>query len=95
MLNLVISLAESSFIQGRQISDDIIIVQEMFHEFKTTQGNKGYVAWKIDLSKAYDRLNWKFVFDILKEIGIRGQMLKLIMECVSSLSYKTIVNGEV
>lgn len=52
--------------------DNIFILQEMKHKFKTTKGKNGFIAWKIDLLKAYDLLSWKFILDVLKEIGIDG-----------------------
>ncbi|KAK3229219.1 hypothetical protein Dsin_001100 [Dipteronia sinensis] len=41
---------------GRQIQDNMVIAQEVLHKFKNMKGNMGYIAWKIDLAKAYDRL---------------------------------------
>ncbi|KAK2658530.1 hypothetical protein Ddye_005063 [Dipteronia dyeriana] len=40
----------------RQIQDDIVVAEEILHKFKLMKGKKGYVAWKIGLAKAYDRL---------------------------------------
>lgn len=57
MLDSIINPAQASYIPGRQISDNIIVVQEVLSKFKKCRGNKGYLAWKVDLSKAYDRLN--------------------------------------
>jgi hypothetical protein len=49
-----------SFVLGSHISDNIIIAQEVLHKYQHIVGAKGFMAWKIDLSKAYDRLNWGF-----------------------------------
>lgn len=73
-----ISLTQVSFVPGRHITDNIFLLQEMMHKFKTTTGKKGYVAWKIDLSKAYDRVSWVFIMDLLKEIGMEDTLRKLI-----------------
>ncbi|BBN67603.1 Polynucleotidyl transferase, ribonuclease H-like superfamily protein [Prunus dulcis] len=84
----VFSPAQASFIPGRQIVDNIIVSQEVLHKFRNSKGKKGFITWKIDLSKAYDRLHWDFIYDVLWEIG------KLGLECIKSVRYQAILNGE-
>ncbi|CAL9001792.1 unnamed protein product [Prunus brigantina] len=60
MTKIVIPI-QVSFVPGRHIVDNIVIAQEMLHKFKVAKGQKGFIAWKIDLSKAYDRLSWSFI----------------------------------
>ncbi|KAI5333293.1 hypothetical protein L3X38_023424 [Prunus dulcis] len=87
MANLV-SPNQVSFVPGRQIVDKIVVAQEMLHKFKNSKGSKGFIAWKIDLSKAYDRLNWDFIREVLWEVGIRGRILELLMQWINSVCYK-------
>ncbi|KAL6202861.1 hypothetical protein ACLB2K_026565 [Fragaria x ananassa] len=61
MLKKWISPNQVSFVPGRQISDNIMIAQEILHKCKNAKGTKGFMAWKVDLSKAYDRLNWNLL----------------------------------
>ncbi|KAL6227986.1 hypothetical protein ACLB2K_001940 [Fragaria x ananassa] len=56
-LSELIGTNQASFIPGRQISDNIIVAQEVLHKFQHSKGANGFLAWKIDLSKAYDRLH--------------------------------------
>ncbi|KAI5334405.1 hypothetical protein L3X38_024538 [Prunus dulcis] len=51
-------------------------------------------AWKIDLSKAYDRLNWGFIESVLLEVGLPNIFIQLIMQCVSTVRYQICINGE-
>ena len=48
---------QAGFVPGRQTSDNIIIVQEVILTLKSRQGRDGYVALKLDLEKAYDKLD--------------------------------------
>ncbi|CAN6719122.1 unnamed protein product [Malus baccata var. baccata] len=82
-----------SFVPGRQIIDNVIVAQVILHKYRNTKGKKGFIAWKIDLSKAYDRLQWSFIRDVLWEIGLRRKILELIMQCVTTVKYQAIVNG--
>ncbi|CAL9010471.1 unnamed protein product [Prunus brigantina] len=89
----LISPNQVSFIPGRHITDNILIAQELMHKFKLSKGKKGFVAWKIDLSKAYDRLSWHFVEYVLLELRLPAPFVKLIMNCVQSVRYQINVNG--
>ena len=50
------------------------------------KGKKGFMAIKIDLEKAYDRVNWDFLVDTLQEIGLDNKMIDIIWNCVATLS---------
>lgn len=52
------------------------------------------MAIKVDLEKAYDRLNWGFLFDTLKDVGFSDHMTSIIMTCVSSCRMRVNWNGE-
>ncbi|KAM2637494.1 hypothetical protein EV1_021984 [Malus domestica] len=90
----LISPNQASFVPGRQISDNVLIAQEILHKFRMSKGQKGFLAWKIDLSKAYDRLNWKFIEYVLNEVGLPSNLIQLMMECVSTVRYQICFNGE-
>ena len=44
--------------------------------------------------KAYDRVEWVFLKNILLRLGFQHSWVDLIMECVSMVSYSILVNGE-
>ncbi|VVA38357.1 PREDICTED: reverse mRNAase [Prunus dulcis] len=90
----LISPNQVSFVLGRQIVDNIIIAQELRHKFKISKGKKGFMAWKTDLSKVYDRLNWHFIESVLVDLKLPRVFVQLVMSCISSVQYKICVNGE-
>ena len=95
MLNFIISETQSAFIADRLITDNIIIAFELLHHMKTgCLGKKGFMALKLDMSKAYDRVEWVFLKNILLRLGFQHSWVDLIMECVSTVSYSILVNGE-
>ena len=54
---------QTSFVHGRHIVDNIVVAQEVVHSMHRKTGKKGFMAIKVDLEKAYDQLNWDFIFD--------------------------------
>ncbi|XP_057419026.1 uncharacterized protein LOC130713258 [Lotus japonicus] len=90
----LVSPNQCSFVPGRHSSDNIIIAQEVFHSMRSRKGAKGWMAMKVDLEKAYDRLSWSFLLDTLRLIGLDDHMCSLIMQCVSSCRYQVCFNGD-
>ena len=52
------------------------------------------MALKLDKEKAYDRLEWDFIIKCFEELGFHPKWLRWIRECISSVSYSLLVNGE-
>ena len=61
----LISPSQSGFVPGRLIADNILLAQEMTHHLDMSH-SKGNLILKLDMSKAYDRVNWKFLYVILE-----------------------------
>lgn len=57
------------------------------------KGKTGYLAIKLDLEKAYDRLEWSFIRDTLKLFYFPHHLISLIMSCVSTTSISILFNG--
>lgn len=66
VLGGIISESQSAFIAGRSVIDNIIVAFETQHFIRRkSQGKKGLVAVKADMSKAYDRVEWAFLRGIM------------------------------
>jgi len=77
------------------ILDNILIAYELTHFLlNKREGDLGYVDLKLDMSKAYDRLEWCFLRDIMRRLGFDKQWIEFIMECVTTVKYQIKVNGE-
>ncbi|XP_057734404.1 uncharacterized protein LOC130949790 [Arachis stenosperma] len=60
----IVGPLQGGFILGRGTSDNIIIAQEVLHFMKKTKSKKGILAFKIDLEKSYDRVDWSHQVDL-------------------------------
>jgi hypothetical protein len=93
ILNSIIGPYQSSFLPGRGTSDNAIVLQEIIHYMRRTKRKKGFAAFKLDLEKAFDNVNWNFLHSCLKDFGFPDITIKLIMHCVTSSNFSILWNG--
>lgn len=81
----LISQCQSSFISGRSTQHNVFVMQEILHSLRAKKKNKvGCVVMKLDLEKAYDRVNWEFLEDTLEAFNFPRNLITLVMFCVRS-----------
>lgn len=86
---------QNAFVPGRLMIDNCFIAHEVINSVKKRKkGGRFEGILKIDLSKAYDRVSWEFILHILSAMGFPDSWLGWIRECISSVSYSVLVNGE-
>lgn len=51
------------------------------------------MAIKIDMCKAYDKVEWPLVINMIEKCGFNNNWTKWILDCMSLLSYKILING--
>lgn len=68
----LISPNQSAFIEGRPIQDNILVAHEAFHNFRLRKkGKKALCALKLDIHKAYYRVEWDFLAAVFTKLGFR------------------------
>ncbi|KAL6219013.1 hypothetical protein ACLB2K_012220 [Fragaria x ananassa] len=94
MMPNLISENQSAFVEGRQIQDNTVIAHECFHHLKLLR-SKGdeELALKLDMNKAYDRVEWSFLQQVLVKMGFHSTWVPLVMSCVTTVSMAMLVNG--
>lgn len=91
----IISHNQSAFIPRRLITDNILVAFEAFHTMATQmKGKQGFMALKLDMSKTYDRVEWKFLEAIMRRLGFVEQWIQLKMKCVCTVTYAVLINGQ-
>ncbi|GKC04027.1 protein LAZ1 [Tanacetum coccineum] len=81
----VVSENQSAFVPGRRISDNILITQKLMHNYHLDRGTPR-CAFKVDIQKAYDTVNWRFLGFVLKCFGFHHTMVNWVMACMKSPS---------
>lgn len=75
----IVSPNQSAFVKGKLIQDNLAIAHEIFHALKKKNwGGKDYATLKLDMSKAYDRVEWDFLKDVLLAYGFHGDWDNLV-----------------
>lgn len=80
---------QSAFIPVRLISDNILVSYEVMHHVKRNKlGKEWFMELKLDLGKAYDRVEWTYLREIMCKMGFHEKWVQLNMDCVSSIMYQ-------
>nr|GEW00648.1 hypothetical protein [Tanacetum cinerariifolium] len=90
-LKMIISPNQSAFILGWSITDNILLTQELVHNYHLERGTTR-CDFKFDIQMAYDTVDWDFLRIILLGFSFHQKMVSWIMECVTSTSYSICVN---
>ncbi|WOL10754.1 hypothetical protein Cni_G19513 [Canna indica] len=94
LMHIIISPNQSAFIKGRLISDNILIAHELTHHLNCKQKHSSQeLALKLDLSKVYDRVEWKYLRLMLHQLGFHAHFIELIMQCVETTSFSTLMES--
>ncbi|CAL9007242.1 unnamed protein product [Prunus brigantina] len=95
LLAVIISPQQSAFIPGRQIQDNILLAHEAFHALKLRKKTKIYeMGVKLDMNKAYDRIEWDFLKQVLEKMGFDEMWVRLVMRCITSVRLTVLLNGQ-
>lgn len=92
-LDEIVSENQSDFIPNRQISDNILLSQELMRNYHRKKGN-AKCALKVDIQKAYDSVNWRFLEACLLHFDFPKKMIRWIMKCITSTSIMLNINGD-
>lgn len=95
-MDSLITSFQNAFIRGRNITDNILITHEVFDTLRKMKGRKKcYGALKIDMNKAYDKVDCKFLEAMLVAMKFSPNWENWILQCVTYVHYTLLVNGNI
>ncbi|XP_021603132.1 uncharacterized protein LOC110608230 [Manihot esculenta] len=87
---MIISENQSAFIPHRLITNNVMVAFEMINKGR----NNGNCALKIDISKAYDIVEWEILKGMLEQFDFSTQRIRWLTMCFSKVSYNINFNGD-
>lgn len=92
MADRLIATNQSSFIRGRYILESVVVAHELVHSAHVFM-ESGFIL-KLDFEKAYDRVDWSFLFDVVTSRGSCPTWIRWIEQLVKGVSLGIYLNGE-
>ncbi|XP_073098847.1 uncharacterized protein [Elaeis guineensis] len=93
LLPNLISLEQGAFVPARNISDNIMLAQKIFHSMESASGTNSLMVVKADMEKAYDRLSWRYLEAVLYHYGFYRRFICWIMAYVLNPRFSVLING--
>lgn len=91
LLPALISGEQSGYVEGRKILDNIIQAHEVVHTLTSTR--RAGTILQLDIAKAYDKMNWSYIRQVLKVFGFDHNWVRWVMALVTSSNFSILVNG--
>nr|GEU52210.1 reverse transcriptase [Tanacetum cinerariifolium] len=84
-----------NIIHGRQIQDSIVVANEALHYIRNKKcGKQNVIALKVDINKAFDRVEWDFLLAVLQKMGFGDLWCNWISACLTTYELEFMVNGD-
>ncbi|XP_062115116.1 uncharacterized protein LOC133829344 [Humulus lupulus] len=94
VLPVLINQNQGAFVKNRLLTHNILIFQDILKGYRRKHISPRCVM-KVDLSKAYDSIDWNCLEDILTAFCFPGLFIKWIMTCLKDFSYSILLNGRI
>uniref|UniRef100_A0A803PPM0 Reverse transcriptase domain-containing protein n=1 Tax=Cannabis sativa TaxID=3483 RepID=A0A803PPM0_CANSA len=94
VLPLLTNQNQGAFVQGESIAHNVMILQDLLKNYNR-KNISPWCAIKIDISKAYDTVNWDFLEDLLATYNLPQGFIKWLMTCITSTSNSIVMNGRI
>ncbi|XP_071726422.1 uncharacterized protein [Rutidosis leptorrhynchoides] len=87
----IIGSEQSAFMSGRYILDGVLVANETVDFIK--RNKRHGLIFKVDFEKAFDSLNWSFLFEVMECMGFGARWRSWIKSCLCSASISILING--
>jgi len=91
VIGKIIDVRQSTFLEGRCLLDSVLVANEILEDYK--RNRKCCVFFKVDYEKAYDSVNWDFIYYMLRRLGFCDCWIRWIKGCLESVSVSVLANG--
>ena len=93
LLPEIISPNQTAFIKNRLLMENVLLASEIVKDYHKDDTSPR-CAMKIDISKAFDSVQWPFLLNTLKAMRFPEKYIHWIRLCISTATFSVQVNGE-
>ncbi|PKU77044.1 integrator complex subunit 11 [Dendrobium catenatum] len=94
VLPQLVSEEQAAFVPGRSISNHCLLAQELLNKFKVSKLSLGLLALKVDMEQAYDKMSWRTLELVLRQMGFPPRFSSLLLSCVKDPKFTILINGQ-
>ncbi|KAL0011518.1 hypothetical protein SO802_006626 [Lithocarpus litseifolius] len=95
VLPQIITENQNAFLTERLITDNILVAFEIMHYLSNKrEGKESFMAVKLDMSKAFDCVEWGFIEVVMEKLEFHERWINLIMYCITMVTYSVLINGK-
>ncbi|XP_026450958.1 uncharacterized protein LOC113351122 [Papaver somniferum] len=84
LMEKIISPTQATYVPRRYINDNIVTAHELVHTMKKSKKKNGLVALKLDMSKAFDGIEWAFIDRMLFSLGFCEDWRNMVKSCLEN-----------
>ncbi|XP_059663653.1 uncharacterized protein LOC132309354 [Cornus florida] len=92
VLLVLIGPEQSAFIKNRRLHDNILLVSDLVKDFGKKHGVP-FIELKVDLKKAYDSVDWKYILWRMKVHSFSDRWIGWISQCITIAKFSILCNG--
>lgn len=85
---------QTAFVQGRLLVENTMLASEIVHGYHRDKG-PSRITIKVDIAKAFDTVNWNFIFNCLTGMNLPPQFVRWVHSCITTPSFMIGFNGTV
>ncbi|PKU68232.1 integrator complex subunit 11 [Dendrobium catenatum] len=94
ILSRIISEEQAVFVQGRSISNHCLLGQELMNKVKVSKEKRGLLALKVDMEQAYDKMSWRTLELVLRNMGFPPIFSSWVLNCVTNPKFSILISGK-
>ena len=93
ILPQIITENQRAFLSKQLITDNVLVALELMHYLDhKREGKECFMVVKLNMSKAYDRVEWGFIEKVMEQLGFHERWVSLIMHCITTVTYSVLIN---